>query len=208
MLDWVPQWVSLKKLLTFLFQSIARSRTQLKGAGVKFDGLIREAPAFSRILSGYPKIGTGWVLPLSVATYWLTRGIDYFRKWCRIFFPIEIFSYYIYIYTIPLWGFPDNSAYEESACNAGDPHSIPGLGRSTGEGIGYSFQYSWASLVAQLVKNPRAVWETWVLFLGLEDPLEERLPTPVFWPGEFYGLYSQWGHRVRHDWATFTFIPS
>ena len=51
---------------------------------------------------------------------------------------------------------------KESACNAGDPGSIPGLGRSTGEGIGYSLQYPWASLVAQTVKNPPAMWETWV----------------------------------------------
>ena len=52
-------------------------------------------------------------------------------------------------------------------CNAGDPSSIPGSGRSPGEGIGYPLQYCWASLVAQLVKNPPAVWETWVQSLGL-----------------------------------------
>ena len=50
-------------------------------------------------------------------------------------------------------GFPDSSAGKESACNTGDTGSIPGLGRSTGEGIGYPLQCSWASLVAQLVKN-------------------------------------------------------
>ena len=49
---------------------------------------------------------------------------------------------------------------KESACNAGDPGSIPGLGRSPREGIGYSLQYSWASLVVQLIKNPPAMWET------------------------------------------------
>ena len=48
---------------------------------------------------------------------------------------------------------------KESPCNAGDPSSIPGSGRSTGEGIGYPLQYSWASLVAQLVKNLPAMWE-------------------------------------------------
>ena len=58
--------------------------------------------------------------------------------------------------------FPDNSVGKESTCNAGDPCSIPGLGRSSGEGIGYPLQYSWASLVAHLVKNPPAMWETWV----------------------------------------------
>ena len=63
---------------------------------------------------------------------------------------------------LPLWGLPDSSAGKESACNAGDPGSIPGLGRSPGEGISYPLQYSWASLVPQLVKNPPAMWETWL----------------------------------------------
>ena len=58
------------------------------------------------------------------------------------------------------WGFPGSSAGKQSTCNAGDPGSIPGSGRSTGEGIGYPLQYSLASLVAQLVKNPPAVQET------------------------------------------------
>ena len=57
-------------------------------------------------------------------------------------------------------GFPGGSAGEESACNAGDPGSIPGSGRSPGEGIGYPLQYSWAPLVAQLVKNPPAMQVT------------------------------------------------
>ena len=54
---------------------------------------------------------------------------------------------------------------------------IPGLGRSTGEGIGYLLQYSWASLLAQLVKNLPAMRETWVRSLGWEDPVEERKAT-------------------------------
>ena len=70
-------------------------------------------------------------------------------------------------------GFPSGSAAKESTCNAGDPSSIPGLGRSTGEGIGYPLQYSGASLVAQLVKNPPAMRESWVRSLGWEDPLEK-----------------------------------
>jgi len=65
---------------------------------------------------------------------------------------------------------------------------IPGLGRSAGEGIGYPLQYSWASLVAQLVKNLPIMWETWKI-----PWRRERLHTPVFWPGEFHGLYSPWG---------------
>jgi len=56
-------------------------------------------------------------------------------------------------------GFSDSSTGKESACTAGDPGSIPGSGRSPGEGIGYPLQYSWASLVAQLVKNPPAMQE-------------------------------------------------
>ena len=71
------------------------------------------------------------------------------------------------------WGFPDSSVGKESACNVGDPGSIPRSGRSTGEGIGYPLQYSWASLVAQLVKNPPAMQETLVQFLGQEDLLEK-----------------------------------
>ena len=67
--------------------------------------------------------------------------------------------------------FPDNSVGKESACNAGDPGSVLGLGRSAAEGIGYPLQYSWASLVAQLVKNLPAMQETLVQFLGWEDPL-------------------------------------
>ena len=59
-------------------------------------------------------------------------------------------------------GFPGGSAGKESARNAGDLGSIPGLGRSPGEGLGYPLQYSWASLVAETVKNPPAMWETWV----------------------------------------------
>ena len=92
-------------------------------------------------------------------------------KW--FFFPkIQISSCH------PLFFFsPEISVGKESACNSGDPGSIPGSGRSTGEGIGYPLQYSWASLVAQLVKNPPAVQETWVWFLGWEDPLEKGKAT-------------------------------
>ena len=61
-----------------------------------------------------------------------------------------------------LLGLPGGSAGKESTCSAGDPSSIPGLGSSPGEEIGYPLQYSWASLVAQLVKNPPAMRETWV----------------------------------------------
>ena len=76
-----------------------------------------------------------------------------------------------------LKGFPDSSVGKESACNAGDTGSISASGRSAGEGVGFSLQYSWASLVAQLVKNLPAMWETWVQSLGWEDPLEKRKAT-------------------------------
>ena len=70
-------------------------------------------------------------------------------------------------------GFPDSSLGTEFACNAGDPGSILGSGRSAGEGIGYPLQYSWVSLMAQLVKNPPAMKETWIQSLGWEDPLKK-----------------------------------
>ena len=74
-------------------------------------------------------------------------------------------------------GCPDSSVGKESTCNAGDPSFIPGSGRSLGEGIGYPLQYSWLSLVAQLVKNLPVMWETWVRSLGWEDPLEKGKAT-------------------------------
>ena len=73
--------------------------------------------------------------------------------------------------------FPDSSVGKESACNAGDPGSIPVLGRCLGEGIGYLLRYTWASLIIQLVENLPAMWETWDWFRGWEDPLEKRKAT-------------------------------
>ena len=66
-------------------------------------------------------------------------------------------------------GFPDSSVGKESACNAGDSGSIPGSGKSAGEGIYYPLQYSWASLVAQLLRNLPAAGKS----LVWEDPLEK-----------------------------------
>ena len=93
-------------------------------------------------------------------------------------------------------GFPHSSVGKESTCNAGDPGLIPRSGRSSREEIGYPLRYSWASLVAQLVRI--------CLQCGRSgfDPLvgkipwrRERLPTPVFWPREFHGLYGPWGRK-------------
>ena len=74
---------------------------------------------------------------------------------------------------LPTVGFPDGSDGKESAAHAGDLGLIPGSGRSNGEGIGYPLLYSWVSFVAQLVKNPLALQENPVRFLGWEDPLEK-----------------------------------
>ena len=74
---------------------------------------------------------------------------------------------------------------------------MPGSGRSPREGIGYPVQYSWASLVAQLVKNPPAVWETWVLSLGWKDPLAKGKATHtsiLAWRIP-WTLYSSWGRK-------------
>ena len=70
-----------------------------------------------------------------------------------------------------------SSAGKESTCNAGDPGLIPGSGRSAGEGIGYPLQDSWASLVAQLVKNPPAMRVTWVQSMNWEDLVEKGKAT-------------------------------
>ena len=80
---------------------------------------------------------------------------------------------------IYVFGLPCSSACKKSTCKAGDPSSIPGSGRSTEEGKSYPLQYSWASLVAQLMKNPPAVREIWVRSrsLGWEDPLEKGKAT-------------------------------
>ena len=91
---------------------------------------------------------------------------------------LSCFLIYIYYDTFQLHrDFLHNSVAKESACDAGDPGWIPGSGRSAGEGIDYPLWYSWASLVAQLVKNLPAIWETWVQSLGWEDPLEKGKAT-------------------------------
>ena len=97
-------------------------------------------------------------------------------------------------------GYPGSSVGKESACNMGDCSSIPR------EVIGYPLQYSWTSLVAQTVKNPPALWETWVQSLGWEVALEEGMATHssilawrIPWTEEPGGLQSLGSHRVRHN---------
>ena len=93
------------------------------------------------------------------------------------------------------------SAGKEPACNAGNPGSIPGSGRSPGEGIGYPLQYSSASLVAQLVKNLAGMWETWVQSLSWEDPLENGKAThsSILDCRILCTVYSMGLQRVGHD---------
>ena len=82
---------------------------------------------------------------------------------------------------------------------------FPGLGRSPGEGMGYSLQYSWVSLVAQMVKSSPAMWETWVQSLGWEDSLEQGngKPTLVFLPENLKdrGAWQATVHGVPKSWT-------
>ena len=104
------------------------------------------------------------------------RQPDHGRKYLQIIYLIRGYIQNIER-THTAQCFPDSSVGKELACNAGDPGSIPGLGRSPEEGIGYPLQYSWASFVAQVVKNPPAIQENWVRSLGWEDPLEKEKAT-------------------------------
>ena len=98
-------------------------------------------------------------------------------------------------------GFPGCSAGKESACKAGGPCLFPGSGRSPEEGVGYPLQYSWASLVIQMTKNPSAVWETWVRSLGWEDPPEEGMAT--------HSSILAWSIHMDREawWATVHGVP-
>ena len=112
-----------------------------------------------------------------------------------------------------LLGLLASSAGKESTCSAEDPNSIPGSGRSPGEEIGYPLQYSWASLVAQMVKNLPTMQETWVRSLGQEDLLEKGTAThsriltwKIPWtekPGRLQAMGSQSWTRLNN--FTFTF---
>ena len=122
---------------------------------------------------------------------------------------------YSIIKVLSNWSFPGSSAGKESVCNAGDPNSIPGSGRSREEGIGYSLWYSWASLVAQMVKNPPAMPETWVWSLDWGDSLEKGIATHssilawrIPWtdePGELQSMGSQSRSRPS-DWAVWSLL--
>ena len=86
---------------------------------------------------------------------------------------MKFFHLYLCIFMNSEMSFLDSSVGKESACNVGDPGSILGSGRYPEEGIGYPVQYTWASLVAQVVKNLPAMQETRVQLLGQEDLLKK-----------------------------------
>ena len=127
-------------------------------------------------------------------------------------FPLSSSSFFFFFFFCRFCisvGLSDSSVSKEFACNAEDPGSIPGLGRSAGEGIGYPLQHPWASLMAQLVKNLPSVQESWVRFLGWEDPLEKGTVTHssiLAWriPRTVRG---SWGHKIvsvlLKNWITF-----
>ena len=149
-----------------------------------------------RIKNGKINLGLNFLLLLftfqnSINIAWLPSGVSVGK---------EISKFNL---NFVLLGFPGNTAGNESACNAGDLSLIPGSGRSAREGTGYPLQYSWASLVAQLVKPAtihlqcrRSGFDPWV---GKIPWRREIRPTPVFWPGEFHGLYSPWGHKESEN---------
>ena len=148
-----------------------------------------------------------WLDGLVLNLFWFFILMKIKNTSWKIHFTKKHRSLWKSLFIYKSWGFPDSSVGKESACNAGDPSSIPRFGRSPGEGIGYPLQYSWISLVTQLVKNPPAIWETRVWFLGWEDALEKGKATHssiLAWriPWTVKSMGSQ---RVRHDWATSTF---
>ena len=110
--------------------------------------------------------------------YFVARGMaSHFGEAFENYIPRIFFTLVTEYFSLKWQCFPDSSVDKESSCNAGDPGSVPGWGRSAGEGIGYPLQFSQASFVAQLVKNLPAIWETWVRSLGREDPLEKGKAT-------------------------------
>ena len=165
-------------------------------------------------LSRVRLLATPWTsayqAPLSVGfsrqEYWSGVPLPSPKEHDRDAFKVWFFLFFFSNYQVFQLGFPGSSVGKESTCNAGNPGSIPGSGRSTGDGIGYPLQYCWASLVAQLVKNPPAVWETWVWSLVWEDPLEKGKVTHsniLAWRIP-WTIYSMGLQRIGHDWVTFT----
>ena len=138
------------------------------------------------------------IIPISASIFTWPSCFSFVSVYLKSPFPSLIRKLVIDLGpTLSIQGFPDNSVSKESAYYAGDPSSIPGSGISAREGKGYPLQYSWASLVAQLVKNPPAMQETWVQSLGWEDPLEKGKATHsnILAQRIPWTIYSPWGHQ-------------
>ena len=117
-----------------------------------------------------PSLGLSWLLMRQPRLCAIRGTMEKWNRWAGG--PAHL----VYISDVHL-GFPDSSVGKEFVCNTRDPGLIPGSGRSARERTGSPRQYSWASLVAQLVKNPPAVRKTWVWSLDWEDPLEKGKAT-------------------------------
>ena len=159
---------------------------------------------------GSQRVGHDWVTELN---WWITlpTNLKTEMKWTNSL-KGTICQIYTQKITENLNRFMSiSSAGEESACNAGDPGMIPGSGSFPGEGIGYSFQCSWDSLVTQMVKNLLMMPETLARSLDWEGPLKEGMATHcsilvwrIPWTEEPGELQSMGLLRVRHDRATFS----
>ena len=163
-----------------------RQATEFSGLMLTWSDVHRYPGVSSTVLSSEAGKHTSLEskLWIGVGIIWGGQGAK-LGTWCFYTQELEQYSWAAQRYWWLFWatlaaklaGFPGGSADKESAWSAADHSSISELGRSSGEGIGYSLQYSWTSLVAQLGKNPRAMWETWVRSLGWEEPLENGMAT-------------------------------
>ena len=133
----------------------------------------------------FPGINSSWPWCFIFCIYcWIQRADILLKMFAFIFIKDTDLWFSFVVISLFWWQSPppnthDSSVGKESTCNAADPGLIPGSGRSTGEEIGYLLQNSLASLVAQLVKNLLAIWETWVWSLGWEDPLQKGKATHI-----------------------------
>ena len=134
----------------------------------KLQELVMDKEAWRAAVHGVTKSWT-WLRDWTEISYSYRLPLleTLFKVW-GVSFPCKLESLPFY-----LGIFSDSSFGKESTCNAGDPGSIPGLGRSPGNGIGYPLHFSWAPVVSQLVKNPPAMRQTWVWSLDWEDPPEK-----------------------------------
>ena len=142
-------------------------------------------PMSQLFTSGGQSIGasaSASVLPVNIS-YSICLSFSDLFHWAQCPQTVSMLLQMAKYWFFPLWlssflqGFPGSSASKQSACNAKNPSLIPGSGRCPEEAIVYPLQYSWAPLVAQMVKNLPAMGETWVRPLGWEDPLEEGMAT-------------------------------